>query len=174
VYLEWGKVVKTINWTFVFNLINFGILLYLLKRLLFKPALEYLDRRREQVAGRIKRAKEDEQRAEELAKQRLDQLQQARDESRHIIEQGREQAESLVAQGKQDAKSEAHRILESARSQIAQEKDEMQQDLRKAYAEIAVMGASQVLHREINPEDHRRLLDELLEGVEESELETRR
>ena len=40
---EWGKIVKSINWTLVLNLLNFAILLYLLKRLLFKPALEYLD-----------------------------------------------------------------------------------------------------------------------------------
>ena len=47
-HLEWGTVVKTLNWTFIANLVNFAILLYLMKRFLYKPALAYLDRRREQ------------------------------------------------------------------------------------------------------------------------------
>jgi len=33
--------------------------------------------------------------------------------------------------------------------------------LRKAYAELVVLAAAQVLGREVRPEDHQRLLEEL-------------
>ena len=43
-------------------------------------------------------------------------------------------------------------------------------ELREAYAEITVLGAERVLDREIRIEDHRRLLEQLLEGIDEEGL----
>ena len=171
-HLEWGKIVKTLNWTFVFNLINFAILLYLLKRLLFKPALEYLDRRRERIASRMEAARLSEEKAAALAAARDEALHVAHEQSRRMIEDARARAEGLVAQAKQDARREAERVLADARHQIKQERQRMEQDLRGAYAEIAVMGASRVLDREVSLEDHRRLLEELVAEIDDEALRT--
>ena len=46
----------------------------------------------------------------------------------------------------------------------------MEQELRRAYAEIAVLGASRVLDREVKLEDHRKLLDELIAQIDEEAL----
>jgi len=89
VHLEWGTVVKTLNWTFIANLINFAILLYLLKRFLYKPALAYLDRRRELIASRMEKARESEERAEELVAQREQELATAREQARRSLEEAR-------------------------------------------------------------------------------------
>ena len=167
---EWGTIVKTINWTLVFNLINFAILLYLLKRLLFKPALEYLDRRREAIHARLRAAQADEERAAQLAAERQEALQRARERADEMVEQARRRAEALVVQAKGSAKEEAARILADGKRELEQERDRMIQSLRDAYAEIAVLGAGRVLEREIRIEDHRRLLDELLEELGEDAL----
>jgi len=170
VSFEWGTIVKTINWTLVFNLINFAILLYLLKRLLFKPALEYLDRRREAIHARLRAAQADEERAAQLAAERQEALQRARERADEMVEQARRRAEALVVQAKGSAKEEAARILADGKRELEQERDRMIQSLRDAYAEIAVLGAGRVLEREIRIEDHRRLLDELLEELGEDAL----
>ena len=167
---EWGTIVKTINWTLVFNLVNFAILLYILKRLLFKPAMAYLDKRRELIAGRMEAAKADEERASALVEERREELTKARENSTHILDDARRHAETMVDDAKQEAKDVAARIAAEARREMEQERDRMIADLKSAYAEIAVMGASSVLDREIRPEDHRRLLEQLLEGIDESEL----
>ena len=167
---EWGTIVKTINWTLVFNLVNFAILLYVLKRLLFKPAMEYLDKRRELIAGRMEAAKADEERASSLVEERREELAKARDNSAQMLDDARRHAESLIEEAKQEAKAVAERIAVEARREMEQERDRMIADLKEAYADIAVMGASSVLDREIRPEDHRRLLEQLLEGIDESEL----
>jgi F-type H+-transporting ATPase subunit b len=173
VTFEWGTIVKTINWTLVFNLINFAILLYVLNRLLFKPATEYLEKRREMIAGRIEAAKADEQRAAALVEERAGELQRAREQSARILDDARRHAEEVIEQAKRDAKQAAGRIAAEARREMEQERDRMVEELKAAYADIAVMGASRVLDREIRPEDHRRLLDQLLEEIDESELKVR-
>jgi len=173
VNLEWGKVVKSLNWTFVFNLINFAILLYLLKRILFKPALAYLDRRREKIAAQMEAARVSEEKAAQLAAQRQESLKATFEQNRRTVEEAKHRAEEIIATAKADAKKEASRILTEARSQIDQERVLMEQELRRAYAEIAVLGASRVLDREVKLEDHRKLLDELIAEIDEEELRIR-
>ena len=168
--LEWGKIVKSINWTLVFNLINFAILLYLLKRLLFKPALEYLDRRRETIHARMQAARADEERAAQLVVEQKETLAEARKRAEDIGEAARREAEAMIAVAKGEAREAAERILEDGARQLVQERDRMIAELREAYAEITVLGAERVLDREIRIEDHRRLLDQLLEEIDEERL----
>jgi F-type H+-transporting ATPase subunit b len=168
--VEWGKIVKSINWTLVLELVNFGILLYLLKRLLFKPALEFLDRRREQTAARIASAKQSEEQARQLVVQRETELKQARERAEELLESVRREGEEIIAQAKAAAKSDAARILADGKNRLEQERDRMIQDLRDAYADIAILGAERVLDREIRPDDHRRLLDQLLAEIDDETL----
>jgi len=170
VSFEWGTIVKTINWTLVFNLVNFAILLYLLKRLLFKPALEYLDRRRETIHGRMQAAQADEERAGQLVVEQKNALAEARKRAESMEESARREAESVIAASKGEAREAAERILEDGRRQLVQERDRMIAELREAYAEITVIGAERVLDREIQVDDHRRLLDQLLEEIDAERL----
>ena len=169
--VEWGKIVKSINWTLVLvGVINFGLLLYILKRLLFKPALEFLDRRREQIAARIQAARQSETHALQLVSEKEAELEQARERAESILAEARREAENVIAQARIAAKSDGAKILADSKQRLEQERDRMIHDLREAYAELAVLGAEQVLDREIQSEDHRRLLDQLLEEIDEETL----
>jgi len=173
VHFEWGVVVKTLNWTFVANLVNFAILLYLMKRFLFKPALAYLDRRREQIASQMEAARDSEEKAEQLAAQREQELSTTREQARRTLDDARAHAEEIVNKSKGTARQEGERIITEAQRQIEQEREQMKEDLRRSYAEIAVLGASRVLNREVNLSDHERLLDELLSEVDDEALRMR-
>jgi len=170
VSFEWGKIVKSINWTLVFNLVNFGVLLYVLRRLLFKPALEYLDRRREQIAGRMAEARESEAKAAALVAERETEYERAREQSARMIEEARQRAEAMVDDAKGQARVEAERIISETQRRMEQDRDRMIDDLKAAYAEIAVLGAERVLDREVKIADHRRLLDQLLAEIDEETL----
>lgn len=168
--VEWGKIVTSINWTLVFGVVNFGILLYLLRRLLFKPALEFLDRRREQIASRIESARTAESEAKQLVVAREAELQGARERADEILAAARRDAESIIAQAKNAAKSDVDKILSEGKQRLEQERERMIRELREAYADIAILGAERVLDREIRIDDHRRLLDQLLEEISEETL----
>ncbi len=162
----WGKVVKNINWTFIANLVNFAALLYLMRRFLYKPALDYLDRRREMIASRMEATRKAQEEAEKLVAQREEALKQAFEQAQKTVEEARTQAEEIITAAKDQAKVEAARIIEAARREAEKERAEMEKELRRAYAELAVMGAARVLDREVKIEDHRKLLDELLAEVD--------
>ncbi len=168
--VEWGKIVESINWTLLLGVINFGVLLYILRRLLFRPALEFLDRRREQIAARIHAARQSEQTAEALASQREAELRQARDNAEDVLNDARKEAERIIASAREAAKADASRIVSDSKRQLEQERDKMVRELREAYAQITILGAERVLDREIRVEDHQRLLDQLLEAVDQETL----
>ncbi|MFC2079365.1 F0F1 ATP synthase subunit B [Candidatus Bipolaricaulota bacterium] len=168
--VEWREIVKTINWTLVFSVVNFIILLFLLRRLLFKPALEFLDRRREQIAARIEAARQSESQAQQLVAERESELTQARARADDIFEEARREAEGIIAKAKEAAKVDAAKILSDGKQRLERERDRMIHDLREAYAEIAILGAERVLDREIRIDDHRRLLDQLMEEITEEAL----
>ena len=168
--VEWGKIVENINLTLVLGWVNFGLLLYILKRLLFKPALKFLDQRREQIAARIEAARQSESQAQLLVVEREAELQQARERAEGILEEARREAEAVIAQAKVSAKNDAAKILSDSKHRLEQERERMIHDLREAYAEIAILGAERVLDREIRIDDHRRLLDQLLEEINEETL----
>ncbi|MBU1048473.1 F0F1 ATP synthase subunit B [Candidatus Bipolaricaulota bacterium] len=169
--VDWGKIVKSINWTLLMaGVINFGLLLYILKRLLFKPALAFLDRRREQIAARIQAARVSETQAQQLVVERESELRQARERIEGILADARREAEALIAKAKSEAKKDAAKIVADSKHRLEQERDRMIHELREAYAEIAVLGAERVLDREIRIEDHRRLLDQLMEEINEESL----
>jgi len=168
--VEWGKIVRSINWTVVLQWVNFGLLLYVLKRLLFKPALEFLDKRRDQIAAQMQAAKQSENEAAQLVQDQKKALQEARTRAERLLEDARKQAEEVIAQARNAAKKDASKILEDGKQRLEQERDQMIADLRSAYAEIAVLGAERVLDREVRIEDHQRLLDQLLEELDGENL----
>lgn len=170
---EWGTIVKSINWTLVLGIANFAILLFILKRLLFKPALEYLDKRRELIASHMEAARASEEQAATLVAQRTEELDGARSRSNRIIEEAQTRSAELIEDAKRSARSEADRIVADARSRMLQERDEMIRDLKVAYAEIAVLGTERILDREVRTEDHRQLLDRLVAEIDEEDLRVR-
>ena len=168
--LEWGKIVQSINWTLVLNLFNFAFLLYVLKRLLFKPAIEYLDKRRERIAARMTAAQESEARAAGLVTEREQEFSRAKENSGRMLDDARQRAEQMIAEAKKKASVEADRLVSDAQRRMEQDRDRMIEDLKNAYAEIAVLGAQRVLDREVKIEDHQQLLDKLLAEIDEDAL----
>ena len=164
--LEWGTIVKSINWTFIFNIINFVLLVWLLKRLLYRRALAWLDARREREEQRITAAEELETRAQALLKESEDRLAQANRRAQEILAAAEAQAQDLLRQARAEARTQAQRIIREAEEAATRVKEEALADLRRAYAELVILGASQVLAREVRPEDHQRLLAELTARID--------
>ncbi len=168
--VEWGKIID-FNWTLVINLLQFAVLLVLLRWLLWKPALKYIDRRRELIASRMSAAKASEDKAAALVSEREAEVARAKKESAQILDEARQRAERSFAEAKVRAKEEADRILTDARTQMEVERDRILADLKTQYAEMVVLGTEQVLRREVRIEDHRRLLDQLLSEIDDAELD---
>jgi F-type H+-transporting ATPase subunit b len=109
-----------IDWfTVIAQVLNFLILVWLLKRFLYKPILNAIDAREKKVADEL--ADADAKEAE---------AQKEKEEFRRKNEEFDQQRVALLSQAKDDAKTERQKLLEDARKEVSDLRVKQQEALR--------------------------------------------
>ena len=154
-----------INWALLIaQLINVGLLVWLLTIWLYRPVLNMLNERTRRVQDSLKEA---EQVKEQLARANQDYdatLAQARQEAAAILAEAQERAKAQEAEIVAQARQEAERIRGEAREQAGQERDRLLRDLKGQMAELVTLTASRVLGEELKA-NHDKLIEESLAGL---------
>jgi F-type H+-transporting ATPase subunit b len=70
-----------------------------------------------------------------------------------------------VDEAKTNAHGEGERLLTAARAEIEQEINRAREQLRGKVAELAVIGAEKILHKEINATAHQEIVDSLAKEI---------
>jgi F-type H+-transporting ATPase subunit b len=154
-----------INWgLLIAQLINVGLLLWLLTRFLYRPVLDMLNRRTQRIQESLQDA---ERVKEQLARAKQDydaELARARQEAAGILTQAQERAkvqeQEIIAQARQ----EGERIRNEAREQATQEREQLLRDLKNQMAELVTVTATRVLGEELKS-NHDRLIEESLASL---------
>jgi F-type H+-transporting ATPase subunit b len=115
-----------IDWfTVVAQLINFLILVWLLKRFLYKPILDAIDDRESKIAGKILNAKT----IQSNAKKESDELQ-------FKIKEVDDQRAMLLTKAKNDAEIEGERLLEDAKKEISLFTEKRREEIKRQEKDI--------------------------------------
>jgi F-type H+-transporting ATPase subunit b len=144
------------------QLINFTILLIVLRIFLWKPILRVLDERKQRIQEGL-------QRSEEAATQAA----ASEDEARRITEQARADAREQTARAQesvarlreeleQQARRDAEQIVSRAREEITLEREQAIQQLRTEFADLTIRAAERVVGQSLDRDAHQRLIDEVL------------
>lgn len=116
-----------IDWfTFAAQVVNFLILVYLLKRFLYQPILKAIDEREERVARQLQEAAAQ----QEAATEQHQKYQRLTDELS-------QQKEALIARAKTEAETEHQRLLDDARRDYEDLRSRLQQSLEKEQASLS-------------------------------------
>ena len=148
--------------TLVAQLINFLILLFLLRLFLWKPITGMLDERQRRIKESLEaaeRMKEQTQASERAIQEQID---AARQEGQQIIANSQQIANRVQEEGRAQAQTEAEAMLARARSEIQLERDNAIAELRKEFADITVQAAEKVIGQSLDKSSHQRLIDEVL------------
>jgi len=144
------------------QLVNFGILLVLLRMFAYKPVMNMLDQRSEKIKESMDHAETVKKRAEEADSEVAKRIEEASHEGQKIIKQAMEAGEAAKVKARQEAKVEAQALVEKARVEIQREKNEVVEELRKEVSDLAILAAGKVVSRSLDKEEHRRVIDEIL------------
>jgi F-type H+-transporting ATPase subunit b len=88
-------------------------------------------------------------------------IREARDKASQIVEQAGKRATEIIEEARQTAIAEGQRLVAQAHEEIALDTTRARAALSKQVASLAVLGASHLLEREIDPKTHAQLLDKL-------------
>ena len=145
------------------QLVSFSLLVALLWVLLYKPVTRALDERSRRIKESLETADRVRQEAAESQAAMEQQNAEAREEGQRLIAQAREVAdrfrEEEIAKARQDIEAERVR----AEANIQRERDAAIEDLRREFAGLAISAAERVIERSLNEDDHKALINSVLE-----------
>lgn len=152
-------------WQILISLLNLFLLFLIVKWLLFKPVKNVLAKRQQELDEQYASAARAEQAAQ--ANQLLweEKMQTADAEADAILQKAAEQAkfrgETLIS----DAQSRADSIIRLAQDEVELERRKAVDEVKREIVEVSGALSEKILEREINTEDHRKLIESFLETV---------
>lgn len=127
------------------NLVNFLLILWLLKKFAYKPLKETINKRQQTINEGLDNA----ERANtelKMAKQNRDQtILDANKEANQIIARAQSEAERIVQKAKAEAIATNEEIIKEARRSMQTEKQNMLKELRNQISELVIATARKVL-----------------------------
>jgi F-type H+-transporting ATPase subunit b len=149
-------------WVLV-SIVNFLVLLYLLRRYMWGPIMATLDSRAAKIREGLELTESARREREQLKQEVEKTLAEARREAAAMAERTTKAAEAAAADIRTQAKAEADRIRDKGREDAQHLHDQALAQLRTEVASMVVLAASRILGKEINAEQHRALIERSLD-----------
>ena len=159
--------VTIIPWTFIAQICNLFIQIYLIKKFLFKPIREILDKRRAKADAEIQEAVKAKEEAAAIKSEYEQNMQEAKAKANEILNSAKQTADLQSEEILKAANAQAIEIRQKAETDIAQEKRKAINEIKDEIGSIAVEIAGKVIEREISEDDHSKLIDEFISNVGE-------
>jgi F-type H+-transporting ATPase subunit b len=146
--------------TLIVQVINFFVLLIVLKSVLYEPMVKAVGERKAAVAKMLAEAESLNAEARKLQSEYEKKLASSKEEALQIVATATAEAERQRTQIVEDAKAEAQRILDKARGEIERERATAMGDVRGRVVELSVEMASQLFRDTLTPDQHQKLVQQ--------------
>ena len=157
----------------IWTLIAFGITFFVLRKYAFGPIQKTIDDRRDRIRNAVEEADNARNEARELLEQHRALIGQAKQESADILAETRKVADAQIARAKQEAETDRLRRLEETRKQIDAETVRAIGQIRSEVADLTIEATERVVGKVLDTKDQRRLVEEAVQGLDFSALESR-
>ena len=148
------------------QMVNFAILLFILKRFLYKPILKVLEERKNKIATSMKQSEQIQKKFEELDAKQQEILDNARNESAQIIDAAKSEAKTLANQIQIEASNQAQQALKRAQETLALEKQKMISEAKKEIVSVVTSATQKVIGKMMTKKDNDRLVTEAVNETE--------
>jgi F-type H+-transporting ATPase subunit b len=145
--------------------INFLILLFILKRLLYKPFLAKMEERTQAIQKSLDEAQAARAQAARQQEENETRLRAAHAEAAAIRAQAMKEASEEQKRLVEAARAESQRLVEGAKAQMDADVRRAREELRREVADLATAVAEKLVRRSLRDEDHRRIVAEAITKV---------
>ena len=148
--------------------INIFILFFAMSYLLFNPARDFMEKRRQKIAGDLETARSSKESAVALKAEYEEKLKTIDKEAEAILDEARKQAKKQEAEILEEARNEANRIIERANREIDLEKKKALEDVKTEIVSIASLMAEKAVAASMDINIQDSLIEETLKEMGES------
>ena len=150
-----------VNWPhLVAQIVSFGIVCVVLYLLAYKPILQILEARRQQIASGLANAEKIKTELARIETERLGILSKADGEGKQLIDEARAAAARVQAEETRKAIAAAEQIVVRAHEAAERDRAAMLAAVKHEVGRLVVQTTASVTGKILTPEDHRRLAEE--------------
>ena len=151
--------------TFIFQIINFFLLLAALTWFLYRPLRRVMKEREADIAARLHDADERAKKADMERQQLAEALQHAKTEAEQLLAGARSEAAAIRERLVEQARDEATQLLEGAKRRIQEQELAAQKRLQAQIGRTAVTVAGNLLQQAAGPQLHAELVQQFVNGT---------
>ncbi len=166
---EGGNVLNIDPAVLALQVVAFVILFLLLRRFLFGPVLGVMEQRESEIAEALDAGDRARTALERMEEERNRMLVEAREEGRETVRKSVLESEQARERIVQEAREEAQAVRRRARESAALEREEALLQLRHEVVDLALLAASRAVLSNLDEAKHRRVIDDFIAGLEQSE-----
>lgn len=148
------------------QIINFAIIIVVLTKLLYKPILSMLEKRKKEIEENVKFTEKLHQDEEKMNERREKLLMDARKEGHAILEEMRKAAKEEEKEIIGRAHKEAESIIEKGKQDVIRLKEELLKDVRREAVSLAGAMAQKLLSRSLTNADKHAIIAKNLKELE--------
>jgi F-type H+-transporting ATPase subunit b len=142
--------------------VNFGVLLFIMWRLVLPPVRKMLDERRERIRESLEAADRMRAQAVDAERQVQAQLDEGRVRAQELVAQAQAIAKRIEDEARARAVTQVEQLRERAVADIQLERDSAIAALRREFADVTISAAEKVINQSLDRSAHQRLIEEVL------------
>ncbi len=151
---------------FFWMLVAFLVVFLLLAKFGFPVITKSVEERKNFIDESLRKAHEAQERLANIEKEGESILQEAREKQTQILREAAQTRDAIVEQAQEKARQEGSRLLDEAKTAIAQEKNAAIADIRRQVAALSVDIARKVLRENLKDDKSQMdLIDRMLDEV---------
>lgn len=147
------------------QIVNFLILLYILKKFAYKPILNGLEKRKQMIAQSLKNAEEIELKLQKTEEERESVLEKAAKEARIVLDEAAKSAEGIIHEARLKAQSDMEEMLEKGKESIQLERVQMQQEIKTELADIVAISLEKIIKKSVSEKEQKKLIEDTLKSM---------
>ena len=159
------EVISVNLWQILISLANLLLIFLILKKLLWKPVKKVMDQRKAMVDKQFADAAAAEEQAMQDKAEWAEKLAGAEAEAKSRIdaadETARRHGDRIVA----EAKDKAQGIIRQAEAEAVLERQKAEAGIKQEIAAVSAQLAEKMLEREVNADDHAKMIESFLDEV---------
>jgi len=158
----------SVDKSLIVQVINFLILLFILKRLLYKPFLAKMEERTSTIQKALDEAKEARAAAAKQQEENEARLRTAYAEAAAVREQALKEAAEESRKHIAAAQAQSRKMVEDTKSQLDAEVRRAREELRREVGDLAVAVAEKLVRKSLRDEDQRKIVADAIAGMKTS------
>lgn len=154
-----------LNSTFIWQIVNFLILVFILAKFAYKPLLKIMEDRKNKIASDLEAAEKAKESAESMKEEYAAKLSNAKQEAQVIIDNARKTAQAAHDKIIADTKAEQEQVIAAAKDAIEVEKKKAMDDIRGQVINLSMIAASKIVEQKLGSEEDKKMAGDIVDAL---------